>query len=610
LLVFLACYSTLGVFAYLAHHHRVASSPWLLLLFPTVTTTYIDITSYLIQAWTFWKSEAWLTNLLQVLMRDASLPTAGIPNPVLSKAFAPLASVPQPERSKLSQNHDFWQCPLGRMREDAKTKALREAKSTALLENHPSCYDPLTGLLNRQGFIERLNQRLQATPKSSPVVPFAVLFVDLDRFKFINDSLGHEIGDQLLVAIAERLRHHFTQQAIAPSPVTLARVGGDEFAILLEKLPSISDATKVATAILQMLLPFDLNGNEIFVTASIGIALGSKAAEEAKKGSSDDGKTFSVSHYRAVDYLRDANLALYRAKALGSSRYEVFDSSMRASAIASWELQTDLRQAIERQELRLHYQPIYSLATGKISGFEALVRWQHPTRGLLFPKEFILLAEETGLIVPLGAWVLREACRQLQAWHQELPTLQPLTMSVNFSGKQFLQTDIVEQIDRVLQETGLSPKSLKLEITESLLIRNTDTIKSVMNQLHNRNIQLSLDDFGTGYSSLSYLQIFPLSTLKIDQSFVRTLSAEKLAIVQAIITLAHSLGMDVVAEGVETKAQLAQLQALHCEHGQGYWFSQPVNSTDAKKLIATDLALQPKPSKKGLGTGKKILSCS
>ena len=471
------------------------------------------------------------------------------------------------------------------------TRDITERKQTEEQLIHNAWHDTLTGLPNRALFMERLGREVRHAGRRQDHM-FAVLFLDIDRFKVVNESLGHKVGDQLLKSMARRVA------GCLDCTDTLARFGGDEFTILLEDIKDISDATRLASRIIKAVTaPFQLSGYEVFTSLSIGIALNSSGCAKPE------------------DLLRDAEIAMFRAKTQGKARYEVFDTTMHTRAVTRLQLENDLRRAIEHQEFRLYYQPIVSLLTGKITGFEALVRWQHPHRGLVSPAEFIPLAEETGLILPIDWWVLREACRQLRDWQVQwesaianrtggmgenwgngsrteclFPTCQPklpLTMSVNLSGQQFSQPDLLDQLDMVLQETGLDGRYLKLEITEGVLISNPEAATAMLEQLRERQIKLCMDDFGTGYCGLSYLHRFPLDVLKIDRSFIIRLGAEKAqsAIVQAIVSLAHNLGMEALAEGIETPDQSSQLQALNCEYGQGYLFSKPVDRNTARALI-------------------------
>lgn len=441
---------------------------------------------------------------------------------------------------------------------------------------HNAFHDALTGLSNRALFMDRLRQTIERAKRREDYA-FAVLFLDLDRFKVINDSLGHNVGDQLLIAFARRL------EACKRSQDTAARFGGDEFVILLEGIKDVSDATGVAERIQRELaLPFHLSGQEVFTTTSIGIALSTRATGEA--GLYD----------QPENLLRDADLAMYRAKLLGKARYVMFDPVMHAQALTRLQMENDLRRAVEREEFQVYYQPIVELETSKIKGFEALLRWQHPSQGLVYPETFVPIAEETGLIVSIGYWILRKACCQLQVWQRfsaqpSGATIYPtLTISVNLSGKQFSQPDLIQQVDQILQETGLDARSLTLEITESLIVENDQSATATLFQLRDLGVQLSIDDFGTGYSSLGRLHQFPISMLKIDRSFVSRIGTNKgnLEIIETIVTLAHQLGMDVTAEGVETAEQLAQLRNLKCTYGQGYLFSRPLDSTAAGALIA------------------------
>ncbi|WP_354635814.1 PAS domain S-box protein [Planktothricoides raciborskii] len=429
---------------------------------------------------------------------------------------------------------------------------------------HDAFHDALTGLPNRAMFLERVSTALKRI-KRYPHQLFAVLFLDVDRFKIVNDSMGPVMGDRLLIAIADKLN-----QCLRSTDM-VARLGGDEFSILLEDIKDIKDATKVADRILELLgSPFTLNGYEVVTTASIGIAMLSPTYEQPEQ------------------VLRDADIAMYRAKRAGKARYEIFDKVMYSYALGLLQLENDLRRAIEKREFKLHYQPITSLVSASLTGFEALVRWHHPEKGMVSPVEFIPIAEETGLIVPLGEWVLREACQQMKQWQDQFSWVAPLKMSVNLSAKQLREKQLIQKIDDILLETNLNPNCLKLEITESVLMENTEVVAKILWQLRSRNIELSLDDFGTGYSSLSYLHSFPVNTVKIDRSFVSRMNdnEENSEIVKAIVTLAHTLGMDAVAEGIETSEQLAQLKSLACEQGQGYFFSKPLDSQAATELLA------------------------
>ncbi|WP_414563228.1 MULTISPECIES: EAL domain-containing protein [unclassified Anabaena] len=424
-------------------------------------------------------------------------------------------------------------------------------------------HDSLTGLPNRFLFIKRLEKALHLA-KEEPSYQFAVLFLDCDRFKVVNDSLGHLVGDELLIAIARRL-----QICLTPS-ATLARLGGDEFGILLEKLPDISVAIQLAESILQQLsLSFKLSRYEVFMNASIGINWGSKDYEQSEY------------------LLRDADTAMYRAKALGRARYHVFDPVMYQEALQLLDLENDLRRAVERQEFLIYYQPIVSLSSGKVAGFEALIRWQHPVRGLISPTEFIPVAEETGLINAIDKWVLQSSCEQLRIWQDSLTTTQKLTISVNLSARLFSQPNLITEIDQVIDATQINPASLELEITESVIMENNHAVKTIIQQLKDRGIKLTIDDFGTGYSSLSYLHRFPLNALKIDKSFVKVMedSEENMGLVPAMISIAESMGMSVIAEGVETTKQLEKLKFLNCNFAQGYLFSQPLEPHLVPKFI-------------------------
>lgn len=447
----------------------------------------------------------------------------------------------------------------------ARDVSERKAAQAQLMHN--ALHDALTDLPNRLLFTEYLQTAL-ARAKRDPEQSFAVLFLDIDRFKLVNDSLGHLAGDKLLVQIAERLK-----EVLRPGD-TVARLGGDEFTILLPDLSDTSDAVHVAERIQSgMLAPFKLDEHEVFTTASIGIAL--------------NDKSLNLVYEKAQDLLRDADMAMYQAKRAGKARHQVFDPQMHVHAVTQLQMENDLRRAIERCEFRLYYQPIVELATNRIVEFEALVRWQHPTRGLVVPNEFIALAEETDLIVPMGQWVLAEACRQLSVWRKPLADSEPLTVSVNLSVNQFRQEDFVAQIKQLLQDNNLSARYLNLEITESAIMENGVVAAELLADLRALGVGLTTDDFGTGYSSLSYLHRFPIDRLKIDRSFIQAISEKDgdAAIVRTILTLASTLKMDVVAEGIETEVQLAQLCKLGCAYGQGYLFSKPLTAAAASKLL-------------------------
>jgi diguanylate cyclase (GGDEF)-like protein/PAS domain S-box-containing protein len=426
---------------------------------------------------------------------------------------------------------------------------------------HDAFHDALTGLPNRGLFMEHLRLVIDQSKRSTERL-FAVLFLDMDRFKLVNDSLGHIAGDCLLVEISWRLRKCLR------AGDTVARLGGDEFTILLRDMDEPAEAARVAERIhTELTRPFDIGGNEVFTTASIGIVLS------------------SIGFKRTEDFLRAADTAMYRAKARGRGLHEVFDQEMHARAKLTLRLENDLRRAIERGEMLVRYQPIVCLSSGRVTGFEALVRWQHPERGLIMPMEFIPIAEEAGLIVALGTWVLEEACRQTRRWQSAGLTTD---VSVNLSGKQFAQRDLFERVGQVLEETGLDGRALRLEITESVVMENAEATAATLQKLRELGIRLVVDDFGTGYSSLSYLQRFPISTLKIDRSFVSRMcdSEENSEIVRTIIALARNLGIEVVAEGVETAQQLAQLRGLGCGYVQGFFFAEAMTGDEAAELLA------------------------
>jgi predicted signal transduction protein with EAL and GGDEF domain len=452
---------------------------------------------------------------------------------------------------------------------------------------YDALHDPLTRLPNRAFFLERLTLcvtwgRLHREYK------FAVLSIDMDRFKVVNDSLGICVGDWLLVQIAERLLGSIRRDDTLLHSANvgeeadhvdgsgiLARLGGDKFTILLDNIRNASEGIRVAERIQQTIqAPFDIDGHSVFTSASIGIA-------------------FSGTGYSAAeDMLGDANTAMARAKTLGKARYEMCDPLMHATAAGRFRLETDLRRATERQEFLVHYQPIVSLNDFRITGFEALVRWQRPEFGLVMPGDFISAAEDTGLILWIGQWILQEACRQIRAWNLQFPSFPPFTIAVNISAKQFAQPDIVSQIGQILSETGLAPETLRLELTESVTMRDEERTTRIISELRKLGVRLCIDDFGTGYSSLSYLRRFALDILKIDRSFVTDMlnNSESQEIVKTILGLGGNLRMKVIAEGVETCEQMTLLKSLGCEFAQGYLFSRPLDSAAVARTLVTSEA--------------------
>jgi diguanylate cyclase (GGDEF)-like protein/PAS domain S-box-containing protein len=424
--------------------------------------------------------------------------------------------------------------------------------------------DGLTGLPNRLLFLDRV-QRAVDRRYRQPDEKFAIIYLDIDNFKIVNDSLGHEVGDQLLQAVARRL-----EDSVRSSDSMVARLGGDEFAVVIEHVQTSVDAQRVAQRILEsMTRPFTLCDRDVFTSASIGISFGDELPQ------------------RAEDLLREADTAMYQAKANGKSRCRVFDPTMQEEVRLRLELEADLRHAIEREEFVLYFQPIVLLATRKLAGFEALVRWRHPQRGLVSPSEFISVAEETGLILPLGAWVLEHACETLVEWESTFELAESLIISVNVSSRQLAHEGLVDQIANIIQKSGIRPSSIKLEVTESTIMQNPEDGAAKLAQLRELGVWVGIDDFGTGYSSLAYLHRLPLDILKVDRSFVIRMedSSEHVAIVNTVLMLAESLELDAVAEGIETQTQAMMLQEMGCKFGQGYLFARPMTDAEAVDLI-------------------------
>jgi diguanylate cyclase (GGDEF)-like protein/PAS domain S-box-containing protein len=474
-----------------------------------------------------------------------------------------------------SDGHYRWMLCRGLAVWDEAGRAIRMAGSQTditdrkLFEQqlvHDALHDSLTGLPNRVLMTDRLGQALSRA-RRNPAYHFTLLFLDLDRFKIINDSLGHSTGDQLLIAIARRL-----QECLRPSD-TIARLGGDEFTILIEDIQDQQAAYEVTDRIQRAISgPLRLGDQNVFTTASIGI-LPSSADYESPQ-----------------DMIRDADTAMYQAKMAGKARAVLFDPAMHAQAMLHLHLEAELRWALERDELRVHYQPIVALDSGRIEGIEALVRWQHPQRGLLNPPAFLSVAEDTGLLSQISWWVLREAARQLRSWQLQVPEAASIWVSVNLCAQQLTQPDIVDSVRRILAETGLSARNLKLEIIEHTLVEYGDLTSQVIAQLREIGVQMCIDDFGTGYSSLSYLHLLPVDVLKIDRSFISGMGqyGDRSEIVQTIITLARTLGMKAVAEGTETVEQADELRRLACDFGQGWLFSKAVDAVSLESLIRAE----------------------
>lgn len=474
------------------------------------------------------------------------------------KDTASKAEQAERERAELAEKHVFeLQHYINEL--EQRTKALRESERRF---KHAAFHDGLTDLPNRNKFVERLKFLLQKS-KHNDKVDFAVLFLDLNRFKTINDSLGHATGNRLILHVAKRLDN------LVRDGDLIARFSGDEFAVILNNVADVRDATEFAELVSQKISkPYTLNGRQVFTSVSIGIAM------------------FNTRYEEAEDILRDADIAMYHAKE-AEKNYVVFDQNMHTRAVTLLQLETDLRYAVERGELISFYQPIVDLDTLELIGFEALMRWNHPQRGIVPPNEFIPVSEVTGLIVPMTLWILKNACQQLVEWQRSF-CHPDLMMSVNLSGKHFAQNNLVEQIQRILGETGVNPARLKLEITESAVMENAEAAIRMLKQMRDLGMQISIDDFGTGYSSLSYLHRFPINTLKVDRSFVSSMEdgTENGEIVRTVIALAKSLNLNVIAEGIESIHQLHQLRVLGCEYGQGFLFSRPIPATEIEKLLS------------------------
>jgi diguanylate cyclase (GGDEF)-like protein/PAS domain S-box-containing protein len=517
--------------------------------------------------------------------------------PLANQVLAELVSTPGRARTvevRVRHHNDTWRTldaiasnslddpAIGGIVVNARDVTERKELEEQLV--HQAFHDSLTGLPNRALFMDRLSHALSRAHREA--ADLAVLYLDVDQFKVINDSLGHKSGDRLLMSVADRL-----QMSVRPGD-TVARLGGDEFTVLLEDAGT-DEAVRVARRIGQRLLaPFNLEGREVVVTGSIGIAC--KTSPEN----------------RPDDLLRNADVAMYAAKHGGKARFEVFDAVMQTRAWERLELEADLRHAVERNEFRVYYQPLVQLGTRSLVGIEALVRWEHPTRGLVMPSEFIPLAEETGLIMPIGIWVLEEACRQTRAWQIAHPSTPPLTISVNLSPRMLQQANLFDEVSRILDQTGLDPSSLKLEMTEGVMMHEAGKAMDVLVRLRSLGIRLAIDDFGTGYSSLAYLQYLPIDLLKIDRSFIARLGqgAENTAIVRTIMAMAETLNLSVIGEGVETADQEEFLQALGCTVGQGFFFSKPVPAETANAWFANGHTWHENQTERGSGAPIELRS--
>jgi diguanylate cyclase (GGDEF)-like protein len=514
---------------------------------------------------------------LHAVESDAALRNAAVEMSVVSMAAATfsrsdgevggmicvLDDVPRkwsPEEIKLLTDFGEMAGTELQLRQVLSDREMREQRL-----RHESVHDALTGLPNRSLFMRRLADATHRARRGQDGL-FAVLFLDVDCFKLVNDSMGHHVGDEMLVSIARRL------EGCVRGGDVVARLGGDEFAILLERIVDVRDAAMVAERVQESLqAPLLVGGYEHATSASIGVALSTGASEQPEY------------------VLRSADIAMYRAKNTGRGRYEMFDRAMHAEALTRLQIESDLRHAFEREEFFLHYQPIVSLSQGRIIGAEALIRWRHFERGIVSPATFVPVAEDTGLVVPLGRWVLREACRQAHEWQLRGGDDQGFAISVNLSVREFAQPDLVRAVAAILEETGLSAQSLKIEITESAIIGQKHPAIETVEQLRALGVAIHLDDFGTGYSALSYLHRLPLDAVKIDRAFTSSIDQEErpLHVVKAIVSLAHAIGLEVVAEGVTNQGQLDLLRGMGCDLAQGFFFSRPCNHEEMSALLST-----------------------